>query len=119
MRQYILNMILISKVQIIEKEIEVKEGTYYFEDDNLVVYKFSFTEDEHTYMDYKFEEVKNFSNIYGITFKEDWSDGISNLPYKVEQYLLKKEGKEITEQAFNSEKEEVISKLLKQQNGGV
>jgi hypothetical protein len=112
-------MILINKVQIIEEQVEVKEGTYYFEDDNLVVYKFSFTEDEHTYSDYKFEEVKNFSNIYSITFKEDWSDGIRNLPYKVEQFLLKKEGKEITEQLFNTEKEEVINKLLKQINGEV
>jgi hypothetical protein len=112
-------MILINKVQIIEEQVEVKEGTYYFEDDKLVVYKFSFTEDEHTYFDYKFEEVKNFSNIYSITFKEDWSDGISDLPYKVEQFLLKKEGKEITEQEFNSEKEEVINRLLKQQNGEV
>lgn len=118
MRQYTLLMIIVNKVKVVEEEIEIEEGTYYFEDDNLVVYKFSFTEDEHTYMDYKFEEVKNFSNVYSITFKEDWSDGIGNLPYKVEQYLLKKEGKEITEQEFNTEKEEVISKLLKQQNGG-
>ena len=107
-------MKIIKKKKVVEEEIQIEVGTYYFTNNDLSVYKFSFEEDEGNYINYKLEVIENFSNRYGITLREDWSDGQDNLPYSVEQFLLKMGCKEITEEEFLQEKKEVLDRILKQ-----
>lgn len=103
-------MKIAKKKEVVTEEIEIKAGTYYFECD-LISYCFTLKEeDEWGHADFKLETLTNFGNVYGIRIREDYCDSES-IPYDFKQFILGEAGKEITEEEFKKEKEEILKRL--------
>lgn len=97
--------------QIVTEEIEVSPGTYYFEDEDLITYKMVLQKQgDDEYSDYKLEIVKNFGNVFGITFRDDCMDKDS-VPYQFKNLILGISGKKIEKEEFYKERTEVLNKL--------
>lgn len=99
-------MKITKKKEIITEEINVEIKDYYFEV-GLVSYKVTFKDDKN----YTMEILHSFANMKGIRVKEyeEWD----SIPYEFEQYLLGEEGKEVTKEKYNLEREYIVKELLK------
>lgn len=91
------------KKEVISEEIEVEKRTYCFERD-LVSYRVKFYEDFYT-----MEVLHNFANIKGVRINvfDEWD----SIPYQFEQFVLEGYNKEIEEEQFLKEKQEILSQL--------
>lgn len=97
--------------EVITEEIEIQAGIYYFEDSNLFSYKMIlFETDEYGFADYKMEILSNFGNIYGIRIREEYLSS-DNVPYEFKQFILGKSGKEISQQEFEKERQDILKRL--------
>ncbi len=96
--------------EVITEEIELKAGTYYFEDDNMIVHKLVLGEDEDNMIDYKLESVRNFSNIYSVTVKDDSAWDEDDLPYVVKQFFIGA-AKKIEKEEYYRERAELLERI--------
>lgn len=104
-------MKIVKTKEVITKEIEVKPGTYYFEDSDLISYKMVMEETDNLgYSDYSMEILKNFGNIFGINVKKGWMNS-DDVPYVFKQFVLGISGKKIEKEEYYKEREEVKQKL--------
>jgi hypothetical protein len=97
--------------EVVTEDIEVKAGTYYFEDDDIISHKFTLAEPEEDYTEYIIETLRSSYNNYGIRIVEDGAWYSDQLPYTFKQFILGIAGKEITKEDFDKEKQEVLDKL--------
>ncbi len=97
--------------EVITEEIEVHPGTYYFEDEDMIVYKMVLQElDEDGFADYTLETVTNFANISAIKIRTEWMD-TDSIPFVFKQFILGISGKKIEKEEYYKEREEVKQKL--------
>jgi hypothetical protein len=97
--------------EIVTEEIEIKAGTYYFEDEDIISHKFILNEPDDDYTEYSVETLRSSYNNYGIRIVEEGAWDSDQLPYTFKQFILGVGGKEITEEEFNKEKQEILKKL--------
>ncbi len=96
--------------EVVTEDIEIKAGIYYFEDDDLVVYKFVLEETEDDYTNYMLEIVQNFSNIYSLTIKKDGAWDEEGLPWRAKQFFLGGT-KKIEKEQYYKERTELLERL--------
>ena len=103
---------LTKEKEVLKEEIEIEAGAYYFESKEAT-YKITVNEpDENSCIDFLMEEIVNFSNIYSLKIKDDYAYEGDSLPYSFLAFIFGKENyKEITEEEFNQQKQEVIKRL--------
>lgn len=106
-------MKIVKLKEVVTEEIELKVGTYYFEDENIVSHKFTLSEPEDEYSDYTLEILQGFSNVTGIRIKEGGAWDEEDLPYAFKQFILGVAGKEITKEEYDKERQEILDKLCK------
>lgn len=97
--------------EVATEEIEVKAGTYYFEDENVVAYKFILMEEEENYSEYILETLHSFSNRLGIIIREDGTWDEVGLPYVFKQFILGIAGTKIEKEEYYKERQEILDKL--------
>ena len=104
-------MKIVKTKEVVTEEIEIQAGIYYFEDSNLFSFKMTlFNEDEEGFIDYKMEILSNFGNVYGIKIREGYISS-ENVPYEFKQFILGESGKEISQEEFEKERQEILDKL--------
>lgn len=104
-------MKITKEIKTVTEEIEVKAGTYYFEDEEIVAHKFTLEEPQENYSEYKMETLFSNSNRVGIIIREDGAWDGEDLPYKFSAFIKGVGGKEITKEEFYKEKQEVLNRL--------
>lgn len=103
-------MKIIKTKEIVTEEIEVKEGTYYF-DIQSRCYKITIEEtDKDGYTKYKMETLNNFGNIYSIRIYDDECTS-EDVPYEFKQFYLGDAGRKIEKEEFDLEKQDILNKL--------
>lgn len=102
----------ISKTLEIKTEItEIKPGEYYFEDINVIPYRFVLNEPDEDSWEYKLEKLYPFSNHFGITIKEGTAWDENDLPYAFKEFILGESGKKISKEEYYKEKSEILNRL--------
>lgn len=103
-------MKIIKKKEVVTEQIEVQPGTYYFEI-QLRSYKMTFGDtDKDGYTKYKIETLNNFGNVYSIKVYEDECT-TEDVPYFFKQFILGEEGRKITKEEFEEEKEDILKRI--------
>jgi len=99
--------------EIITEEVQIKTGTYYFEDENIIAYKFVLHEPEEDYSEYELETLQSYANLNSIKIKEDGAWDENDLPYVFKQFILGISGKEILKEDYYKERQQILEKLCK------
>jgi len=106
-------MKITKETKVIEEEVEFKAGTYFWTDNNLILYKIEILDYEQwreEWVKFKMYALFNFANNYGIKILDD--DGaIEDIPYAFKQFILGGRKREITEEKFEKEKQEILKRL--------
>jgi hypothetical protein len=106
-------MKITKETKVVAEEVEFESGIYYWEDDNLICYKIEITDYEQwgeEWIAFKMYSLTNFGNRYGIVVLED-DDSIEDIPYQFKQFILGGRKREITEEKFEKEKQEILKRL--------
>lgn len=100
------------KKEVISEQVDVKPGTYYFSDDNLVYYKAVISEEDKNGITlFRLEYTKSFSNVYGITVREDELYEGDEMDYSFKQFYLGLAGQKIEKEEFEEEKQDILKRL--------
>jgi len=97
--------------EVATEQIEILAGTYYFEDEDIVAYKFILTEPDDNYSDYTLETLHSFSNKVGIVIRKDGTWDEDGLPYVFKQFILGISGKKIEKEEFDLEKQDILNRI--------
>ena len=105
-------MKITKKKEVVTEEIEIKAGTYYFKCQDNEFHKMELGEtDDNGVTNYKCTYVSNFSDIFSIKIREDYTFDEEHLPYKFSAFIREISGKKIEKEEFEQQKQEVISRL--------
>ena len=104
-------MKITKKKEVVPEEIEVEEGTYYFECQEGIVHKMVLTEEEDT-TDYFYESVESYLNNYGVRVRRDSITDGEELPYKFSAFIRGVSGKKIEREEFEEQKKQVIERII-------
>lgn len=99
-----------TKKTVIE-DIDVQPGSYFFQDENAMYSKLVLGESEDDYSKFTLEILTNFSDVWGIRFREDGAWDESDLPYGFRQFILGVGGKKIEKEEYYKERAEILEKL--------
>lgn len=100
--------------EVVIEEVEVLPGTYYFKCTDGEYHKMELGEtDEDRVTNYRCTYVSNFSDIFSIKVREDYTYDEEGLPYKFSDYVREISGKKIEKEEFEQQKQEVINKIIK------
>jgi hypothetical protein len=97
--------------KVVEEDIEVQPGTYYFEDEYMVFQKFTLKEMEDDYYDYIQETLHCSHELNGIKVYEHGAWDENDLPYVFKQFILGIAGKKIEKEEYYKERTEILDKL--------
>lgn len=105
-------MKITKKKEVIEEEVEIIAGTYYFECEQGEFHKMELGETGNEGItNYRCTYVYNFSDMFGIKVREDYSYDEDGLPYKFSAFIRGISGKEIIKEKYETERKEVLKRI--------
>lgn len=101
------------KKEVVAEELEIEAGTYYFKCTEGEFHKMELGEtDNEDITNYRCTYVSNFSDVFGIKVREDYTYDEQDLPYKFSAFIRGISGQKITKEEFEQQREEVLKKLI-------
>lgn len=108
-------MKITKETKVIAEEIEFEAGIYCWKDEALITRKIKIEEIE-DYKDwgggatYEIQVLYNFSDKFGVVIQDE-GGSIEDIPYSFKQFILGGRKREITQEKFEKEKQEILKRL--------
>ncbi len=97
---------------VVVNEVDVLPGVYYFECSDHFSHCLAVSSPgKWNDYEYRIETLKNFANLCSIMVREEEVYEGDDLPYHFKKFMLGLEGKEITEEEFKKERQEILERL--------